>query len=196
MGRLTRGRVLRVRTVYLNGGNDWPYLGNGLELHQKKARDALAYLRFFRRVRIAPGLTLNLSKHGASLSAGVRGAHVTVGRNGLRRTVGLPGTGIYYTSQHGWHSGVHTAPHFRNGQTAPPNGISNKSLFFTLCLCALLGLFGVHQFYVGHVIRGLIMLVLTVMGWGLVITVPWVIFDLILIAIGQFHDERDCRIAW
>ncbi|MGC8542198.1 MAG: DUF4236 domain-containing protein [Phycisphaerae bacterium] len=35
----------------------------------------------FRRVRIAPGLTLNLTKNGASLSAGVRGAHVTVGKN-------------------------------------------------------------------------------------------------------------------
>ncbi len=31
-------------------------------------------LRFFRRVRISPGLTLNLSKSGGSLSLGARGA--------------------------------------------------------------------------------------------------------------------------
>lgn len=53
--------------------------------------------RFFRRVRIAPGLSLNFSKSGMSLSAGPRGAKVTVGPRGVRTTVGLPGTGLYYT---------------------------------------------------------------------------------------------------
>lgn len=37
------------------------------------------------------------------------GAHVTVGSTGVRRTVGIPGTGIYYTSHSGLHSGVHSA---------------------------------------------------------------------------------------
>jgi hypothetical protein len=54
--------------------------------------------RLFRRIRIAPGVSLNMSKSGFSVSAGVRGAHVTVGPRGVRRTVGLPGTGIYYTT--------------------------------------------------------------------------------------------------
>ena len=54
--------------------------------------------RLFRRIRVAPGISLNLSKSGFSVSAGVRGAHVTVGPRGVRRTVGLPGTGIYYTT--------------------------------------------------------------------------------------------------
>ena len=54
-------------------------------------------LRLFRRVRIAPGLTLNLSKSGGSLSIGMRGARYTVGPRGRRSTVGLPGTGLYYT---------------------------------------------------------------------------------------------------
>jgi hypothetical protein len=55
-------------------------------------------LRIFRRIRIVPGLTLNLSKRGASVSAGVRGAHVTMGTHGTRETVGLPGTGLSYTA--------------------------------------------------------------------------------------------------
>jgi Protein of unknown function (DUF4236) len=59
--------------------------------------------RFYRRVRIAPGFTLNLSKRGASISAGVRGAHVTIGTHGTRETVGLPGTGISYTATQGRH---------------------------------------------------------------------------------------------
>jgi len=53
--------------------------------------------RLFRRIKIAPGITLNLSKSGLSASAGVRGARVTLGPRGVRRTVGIPGTGISYT---------------------------------------------------------------------------------------------------
>jgi len=53
--------------------------------------------RFWRRIKIAPGLTLNLSKSGGSLSLGPRGAKVTVGPRGKRATVGLPGTGLFYT---------------------------------------------------------------------------------------------------
>jgi uncharacterized protein DUF4236 len=55
-------------------------------------------LRFFRRIRIAPGVSINLSKSGASVSVGPRGAKVTVGPRGVRKTVGLPGTGVYYTT--------------------------------------------------------------------------------------------------
>ena len=61
---------------------------------------AVSY-RLFRRLRIAPGLTVNLSKSGPSLSIGGRGAHVTMGgARGRRTTVGLPGTGLYWTSVH------------------------------------------------------------------------------------------------
>jgi tetratricopeptide (TPR) repeat protein len=60
-------------------------------------------LRFFRRIKLAPGLSLNLSKHGGSLSVGPPGMKYTVGTSGTRRTVGLPGTGLYYT-EHGSHS--------------------------------------------------------------------------------------------
>ena len=54
-------------------------------------------VRFWRRVKIAPGLTLNLSKSGGSLSFGPRGAKYTVGSRGRRATVGIPGTGLFYT---------------------------------------------------------------------------------------------------
>jgi hypothetical protein len=66
-------------------------------------------LRFYRRVHLFPGVSINVSRSGPSLTVGVRGAHVTVGRSGVTRTVGLPGTGIYYTSHHGYHSGFHSA---------------------------------------------------------------------------------------
>lgn len=59
--------------------------------------------RFTRRRRIAPGVRLNLSKSGPSVSFGGRGLHYTVGHGRRRTTVGVPGTGLYYTST-GHHS--------------------------------------------------------------------------------------------
>jgi hypothetical protein len=53
--------------------------------------------RLFRRIKIAPGITINLSKSGLSASAGMRGARVTLGPRGVRRTVGIPGTGVSYS---------------------------------------------------------------------------------------------------
>ncbi|MFQ5890874.1 MAG: DUF4236 domain-containing protein [Gemmatimonadota bacterium] len=54
--------------------------------------------RFWRRIRIAPGVTLNLSRSAGSLSFGPRGAKLTVGTRGRRATVGIPGTGLFYTA--------------------------------------------------------------------------------------------------
>jgi hypothetical protein len=55
-------------------------------------------IRFQRRIRIAPGVSLNLNKRSVSASFGRRGAHMTIGPKGQRTTVGLPGTGLSYTS--------------------------------------------------------------------------------------------------
>jgi hypothetical protein len=59
-------------------------------------------LRLWRRVRIAPGLRLNLSKSGASVSVGRRGAWLTTGPRGQRATVGLPGSGLFWTEFRPW----------------------------------------------------------------------------------------------
>jgi hypothetical protein len=56
-------------------------------------------LRFSRRLSIVPGLRVNLSKRGASLSVGHRGAWYTVGPRGQRATVGVPGTGVFWTEK-------------------------------------------------------------------------------------------------
>jgi len=58
--------------------------------------------RFFRRMKLFPGVSLNLSKSGASMSFGPRGAKVTVGPRGVRKTVGIPGTGMYWTDRSGY----------------------------------------------------------------------------------------------
>jgi hypothetical protein len=53
--------------------------------------------RFTRRLSIIPGLRVNLSRSGPSLSIGHRGAWYTVGPRGRRVTLGVPGTGLYWT---------------------------------------------------------------------------------------------------
>lgn len=53
--------------------------------------------RFWRRIRLAPGVTLNLSKSMASLSIGPQGAKYTISPRGNRATAGLTGTGLFYT---------------------------------------------------------------------------------------------------
>ena len=51
---------------------------------------------FKRRIRIIPGVHLNLSKSGISTSIGIRGANVTLGKTGAYLNTGIPGTGIYH----------------------------------------------------------------------------------------------------
>jgi len=56
--------------------------------------------RFRRRIKIAPGFRLNLSRSGASTSIGRSGATLNVGgKRGPRVTVGLPGSGLFYVKQ-------------------------------------------------------------------------------------------------
>lgn len=52
--------------------------------------------RFQKRIKVLPGVSLNIGKRGASVSIGPRGARTTVGRHGIKHSFGIPGTGIRY----------------------------------------------------------------------------------------------------
>jgi hypothetical protein len=54
--------------------------------------------RFRRSVKLMPGIRVNLSTRGASLSLGGRGATVNLSSRGTRTTVGIPGSGLSYSS--------------------------------------------------------------------------------------------------
>ena len=58
-------------------------------------------LRLRKSIKLMPGLKLNLSKSGMSLTAGRRGACVNFSSRGTRATVGMPGTGISYSAKLG-----------------------------------------------------------------------------------------------
>ena len=66
---------------------------------------------------------------------------------------------------------------------------SEKSRGVALALAAILGPFGAHRFYVGRPRSAALMLV-TVGGLGL-----WYLYDLILVAAGEFEDVNGRRLA-
>lgn len=47
-----------------------------------------------KRIKIAPGISINLSKSGVSATVGVKGASVNIGKKGTYLNAGIPGTGI------------------------------------------------------------------------------------------------------
>lgn len=58
--------------------------------------------RLQKRIKIAPGVKINLSKRGISTSVGVRGASLNVGKKGIRSTAGIPGTGLSWSKANSW----------------------------------------------------------------------------------------------
>jgi Protein of unknown function (DUF4236) len=52
------------------------------------------HLRFYKRIRVLPGIWINFSKLGMSITIGVPGVHFTIGRHGATLSSGIRGTGI------------------------------------------------------------------------------------------------------
>lgn len=54
--------------------------------------------RFRQSIRLFPGVRLNFSKTGTSVSIGGKGATTNISNRGVRNTVSLPGTGLSYST--------------------------------------------------------------------------------------------------
>ncbi len=55
-------------------------------------------IRFRKSFKIFPGVKVNFSKGGVSLSVGKPGATLNISKRGVRQTIGLPGSGVSETS--------------------------------------------------------------------------------------------------
>lgn len=55
-------------------------------------------IRFRKRIKILPGVHINLSRSGVSTSLGVRGASITKGHGKTRTNLGIPGSGISHNT--------------------------------------------------------------------------------------------------
>lgn len=65
--------------------------------HDSDQYALLVGLRYQKRKKLLPGVTLNIGKRGpSSISFGRRGARVAVGRRSLQATLTLLGTGLSY----------------------------------------------------------------------------------------------------
>ena len=82
-------------------------------------------------------------------------------------------------------------PHCGVRQMSVPENInaSPKSFVAALILVVLLGGLGVHRFYVGKPVTG-ILIILTVFGFFGI----WPLIDLIMIATGNFKDSNGLKI--
>jgi TM2 domain-containing membrane protein YozV len=67
-----------------------------------------------------------------------------------------------------------------------------RNRFIAGLMALLLGEFGLHRFYLGYNRVGLVMLSITVLtcGFGLVITVPWSLFEAVLLFLGRMRDAE------
>lgn len=55
-------------------------------------------VRFRRTFTLFPGVKVNVSKGGMSVTVGRKGFHLNFSKHGVRQTTGLPGSGISHTS--------------------------------------------------------------------------------------------------
>src|SRR5215211_2307836 len=55
-------------------------------------------VRFRRTFTLFPGVKVNVSKGGTSITVGKKGFHLNFSKRGVRQTTSLPGSGISHTS--------------------------------------------------------------------------------------------------
>jgi AAA+ superfamily predicted ATPase len=86
-------------------------------------------LRFRKRLKLLPGIYLNLGLNGVSTTIGPRGANINIGKGGVYLNTGMPGTGI--SNREKLFSGNSTNQYLnqnnhRDLDTFPPNDEANN----------------------------------------------------------------------
>lgn len=92
--------------------------------------------RFQRRIKILPGLRLNVSKTGFSWTVGTRGASVTAKDGHLTGNAGIPGTGLSYRERLDLPAG-------KQDQVATAKSKSSSSRFPSLLVMIIVLLIGI-----------------------------------------------------
>lgn len=131
-------------------------------------------LRYRKRVKVAPGVYLNLSKSGVSttLKAG-KGVSVSMGKNGTYLNTGMPGTGLYSRQKI---SG--TTMKNKKRPVANPKHESNTGCWYSLWVLLVFVMIGV--FIIGLIITDSMMI-----GLGFTGVVVFIICAFISHAIGK-----------
>ena len=67
--------------------------------------------KFRKRIKLAPGLWVNLNNGFPSFSIGRRGLTTNIGKRGVRTTFGIPGSGLSYTTKTAKWPESNSSPH-------------------------------------------------------------------------------------
>ncbi len=90
--------------------------------------------RFTKRIKVIPGVTLNLSKSGISTTLGPKGARMNVGgKRGPRMTTSIPGAGLSFTQ------GLGASQRAPGAQLGPRRG--SRVFWWLVLFFVALGLF-------------------------------------------------------
>ena len=130
--------------------------------------------KYRKRIKIAPGITINLSKSGVSTTIGTKGASINIGNKGTYLNTGIPGAGIYDRQRIGGGANTHSSymSTHKNSGNGNTSGYDNSGCYWYIGI-ALVVLFAIYTI-VGHMDLSLYLL-------GLFITfVLWIIVIAIL----------------
>lgn len=90
-------------------------------------------VRVNKRIKIFPGVYLNITKSGPSLSIGPQGAKINIGPNGAKVNAGIPGTGVSYNKKIGGGSNT------KKGKNNKSNSTTSLLLMIIGVGCIMLG---------------------------------------------------------
>lgn len=112
-----------------------------------------------RSTKILPGVRVNWSKTGPSVSVGPRGAKINVGKRGTYVTGGIPGTGLYYRKKIG--KGAKNSSLTSNNSSSIDNSQSNKPTSKYVWLIIAFAFVVIALLITGNYITCIILAVLT-----------------------------------
>lgn len=118
-------------------------------------------LYFRKSIKIAPGLRLNFSKRGTSVSIGPRGAKLNIGKSGTYITTGIPGTGIYSRTKISGGSKKKSNAAYSAGQLtetekfAKADPVALGCGIFVVCMVCALGLWLITGEFIAFIIMAI-----------------------------------------
>lgn len=129
-------------------------------------------LRYRKSFKIAPGVKLNVSKKSIGISAGNKYGGISINsKTGTSARASVPGTGISYTTKIASNS-KKTTPKEKPEQiitgqshatpeetiTSEQTNVSPKNKWVSFWLCLFVGVLGIHKFYEGKTVLGVVYL--------------------------------------
>lgn len=112
--------------------------------------------RYRKRVKVAPGIYMNISKSGVSTTIGGKGSSINIGKNGTYLNTSIPGSGFYNRQKISGkrHGGTSNINNNHTNDNSSEGDYKGCGAIFGIVLAA----FGIVLFFKGNAIAGIIAL--------------------------------------